>query len=147
MEATSDIPERCDLYRFRDGEHRPTCEAARANELLCGGDGRFFVASSESIEEENTYLKVLNGRLLEILRKITDSLTRGELDEQAWIEGHYFIAIHSAKEAHDKAIKDLEKEVLDLKGTLPPNNGGNYRTLADDSFEKLPPAIKGGAGA
>ena len=147
MEATSDIPERCDLYRFRDGEHRPTCEAARANELLCGGDGRFFVASRESIEEENTYLKVLNGRLIEILRKITDSLTRGELDEQAWIEGHYFIAIHSAKEAHDKAIKDLEKEVLDLKGTLPPNNGGNYRTLADDSFEKLPQAIKGGAGA
>ena len=102
---------------------------------------------SESIEEENTYPKVLNGRLLEIIRKIMDSLTRGELDEQAWIEGHYFIAIHSAKEAHDKAIKYLEKEVLDLKGTLPPNDGGDYRTIADDSFEKLPPAIKGGAGA
>ena len=71
MEATSDFPERCNLYRFRDGEHRPTCEAARAEERMCGGDGRFFVASRESIEEENTYLKALNGRLLEIIRRIT----------------------------------------------------------------------------
>lgn len=147
MEATSDFPERCGFHQFKDGEHRPTCEAARANELMCGGDGRFFVASSESIEEENNYLKVLNGRLLEIIRKITDSLTRGELDEQAWIDGHYFVAVHSAREAHDKAIQDLEKKVLDLKGTLPPNDGGDYRTIADDSFEKLTQAIKGGAGA
>lgn len=147
MEATSDIPERCDVYRFKDGEHRPTCEAARANELLCGGDGRFFIASSKSIEGENIYLKALNGRLLEIIRKITDSLTRGELDEQAWMDGHYFIAVHSAREAHDKAIEYLEKEVLDLKGTLPPDDGGNYLTLAEDSFEKLPQAIKGGSGA
>ena len=146
MEATSDFPERCNLYRRRDGEHRPTCEAARAEERMCGGDGRFFVASRESIEEENSYLKALNGRLLEIIRRITDSLTRGELDEQAWIDGHYFIAVHSAREAHDKAIKDLEKKVLDLKGTLPPDDGGDYRTLADNSFEKLPQVIKGGAG-
>jgi len=147
IEATSSLPERCDVSRLKGGEDRPACEAARADELLCGGDGRFFIASRESIEEENIYLKARNERLLEIIRKITDSLTRGELDEQAWIDGHYFIAVHSAREAHDKAIEYLEKEVLDLKGTLPPDDGGNYRTLADDSFEKLPQAIKGGSGA
>ena len=147
IEAASSL-QKCGVHRFiKEGEDRPTCEAARADELMCGGDGRFFVASSESIEEENSYLKALNERLIEIIRKITDSLTRGELDEQAWIDGHYFIAVHSAREAHNKAIKDLEKKVLDLKGTLPPDDGGNYRTLADDSFEKLPQAIKGGAGA